>query len=104
MKNGLLALLMLVLFCGSCYGQDESRYGDSQMVYLMREIDILRGHSEKIQDCLAETREEIAEMRGRQSVTTGIAAGTPTGLAALLFWWLKRRPQDRVSPREPSED
>ena len=104
MKNGLLVLLMVVCFCSTCYGQDERRYGDNQMVYLMREIDFLRGDSKEIQNCLAETREEIAEMRGRQSVTTGVAAGTPTGLAALLFWWLRRKPQDSTSSTPATED
>lgn len=66
-------------------------YGDSQMVYMMGEINRLRDKMDVMVDSLAGAREEIAEMRGRQRVTTGVAAGTPTGLAGLFAaWWFRR--------------
>ena len=60
MTTGWLVVPALAFFCGSCVGQDEHRYGDPQMVHLMRELTFLRDDSKEIQSCLAATREEIA--------------------------------------------
>jgi len=94
-----LSLLLLLPYVG--WGQGSAFHllpEDRQIVVLWSAVEYLREDVgrmitklDSISTALAETWEEIAEMRGRQSVSTGIAAGTPTGLAGLLFWWLRRK-------------
>ena len=92
----LIAVLIFILVCvftNVCEAQpalDRGEVLDSVVWWLCRELDRVESQLSMMNASLSETREELAEMRGRQNVTTGVAAGTPTGLAGLLFWWLRR--------------
>lgn len=92
-----LALCFVCLFTNVCEAWDQDIPEDHRVSvlwitagYLAERIDGLSTQLGGVSRDLASAREELAEMRGRQNVTTGVAAGTPTGLAGLLFWWLRR--------------
>lgn len=99
-KRWITLSLLLLLPCVG-WGQGSAFHllpEDRQIVVLWGAVEYLRedvgrmdAKLDSIAGALAETREELAEIRGRQSVSTGIAAGTPTGLAGILFWWLRRK-------------
>ncbi len=76
-------------------------YHDTVISFLSKGIESLDEQIESLESSLTDVRKELAdtrvelaemrgEMRGRQNVTTGVAAGTPTGLAGLLVWWMRR--------------
>lgn len=95
MKTAIVVLCLLAAFVYPGWTQEsELPYGGTQFGYLGRELDRLRDTMDTVASSLAEVREEIAEMRGRQSVTTGVAAGVPTSLAGLLLWWMKRKKRE----------
>lgn len=95
-----IALIALLALSCTVYAQDSTFHliPEGQRVYVLwsavgyvvKEIDRVNEKLDAISTSLAESREALAEMRGRQAVATGTAAGIPTGLAGLLFWWLRR--------------
>lgn len=102
-----IVLIALLALAYTAQGQDSTFHliPEGQRVYVLwsavghvvKEIDRVNEElgcmSEKldaISSSLAESREALAEMRGRQAVATGTAAGIPTGLAGILFWYLRR--------------
>jgi len=84
----------------SAFGQGEAFYvlsPDRQTVVLWSAVQYLREDIGKVNEALkeiavalAETREALAEMRGRQNATTGVAAGVPASLAGVLVWWIRK--------------
>ena len=101
MNSKWIILVIVLIASYTAWGQNGAFYllpADRQIVVLWGAIEYLRADIKQIgakldtmAASLAETREEIAEMRGRQNAATGVAAGVPTTLAGILFWWLRRK-------------
>lgn len=87
-------VLVLLAICVASYQCVADSYTDTMISFFARRLDTMERQIDGLEDALADTRVELAEMRGewrgRQNATTGVAAGVPMGLAGVLAWWLRR--------------